>query len=124
MTLFVDSDSVSVSVTEGESGRVCARLLGVADFDIPATFHTRPIADSAIAGTDYMTSEQSLVFPAMTEQLQCVEVQSLDDSVVERNEPFEVELVIAEQPDMKIALGASTTITVTILDNDCEFHVM
>ena len=123
MTIFVDSESTSVSVTEGEAVRVCARLQGAADFDIPASFHTRPIAESALAGVDYATSEQLLEFPAMSEQLQCVEVQSLDDAVVERNEAFEVQLAIAERPDMKIALGTSSTVTVTIVDNDCEFLI-
>lgn len=117
----MDEDSTSVSVTEGEAVRVCARMLGMADFAIPASFHPHPVADSALGGVDYVTAERSLEFPALSDELQCVDIQSLDDTVVETNEVFEVQLAIGERPDMKIALGARSTVTVTIVDNDCEF---
>ena len=122
VTIVVDEGSTSVSVTEGEAVRVCARMQGTADFVIPASFQPRPIADSALAGVDFATSEQLLEFPALSDDLQCVEIQSLDDTVVENEEMFEVQLATTEQPDGKITLGANTLVTVTIVDNDCEFQ--
>ena len=119
VTVVVDEASISVSVTEGESVRVCARMLGTADFPIQASFRPRPIADSAIAGVDFDGSEQLLEFPALSTELQCMEVRSLDDTIVERAEQFEVQLNV-EHPDTRVALGNSSTVTITIIDNDCE----
>ncbi len=124
VTIIVGEGSTHVSVTEGEAVRVCARMLGMADFPISASFQPRPVADSAVGGVDYVSSEHLLVFPALSQGFQCVEVQSLEDMVVETDEVFEVELVTASHPlNSKIALGGSSTVTVTILDNDCEFFV-
>lgn len=111
----------NISVTEGETVSVCAHMLGMADFVIPASFRPYSVNDSAEGDVDFVTAEQQFHFPAHNVALQCVDVHTVDDDVVEREEEFEVELIIPEQDNMKIALGNSV-VFVRIVDNDCEFE--
>lgn len=120
--VLVDEASRNVSVTEGEAVRICARMLGRADFSIPASFQPQAIPDSAEGGVDFVTMQKQISFPAKT-TLQCVDILTIDNSIVERREEFEVELSITERSDMKVTLGSNSTVVVTIVDNDCKFRI-
>lgn len=120
MTVLVDDASRNISVTEGESVRICAQMLGRADFPISASFQPQALPGSAEGDVDFSTTEQPLDFPALSTQ-ECVTIHTIDDSIVEGGEEFLVELAIAGHHDTRVQLGASSIVTVTIVDNDCEF---
>ena len=120
MTIIIDEASRNPRVTEGEAIHVCARMIGRADFVVNASFRPMPAAGSALVGVDYVGSEQEFQFPANGIVPICVEIPTLEDSIVEREEVFEVELTISQHEDMKIVLEENATLTATIVDNDCE----
>lgn len=120
----MDEASRNVSVAEGEAVRVCARMLGTADFTIHASLRPRALPDSAEAGMDFLVSEQDLSFPPDESPLQCVLIPTQDDQVVETEEEFQVELLLPERDDGKIRHGNATTVLIRIIDDDCEYIIM
>lgn len=119
VTVLVDEASRNVSVSEGEAVSICARTLGRADFVISASFQTYAIPGSALA-EDFSMAPQQFNFPANSAALQCVSVQTTDNSIVERDEQFWVQLAIAGSDNDKVSLGTHVSVNVTINDNDCE----
>ena len=94
----------------------------MADFPIPASFLPHAFNNSAEADVDFRTTEQALNFPALSAELQCVNVLTIEDNVVERGEEFWVELTLPEVENSKIALGSSEVL-VSIVDDDCKLGV-
>ena len=116
----MDEASLNVTVTEGESIRVCARMLGQANFPVSGSFQPVPVLDSAQA-IDFSTTAQHFSFPANSTGVQCVNIHTTEDSIVERPENFEVELSITGlEQETRVSLGENSTLRVTIVDNDCE----
>lgn len=123
VTVLVDQVSSNISVTEGDAASLCARILGTADFPISAYFLPHAINDSAVGGVDFETAERLLSFPAHSTGLQCVDLPTVEDSVVERGEELWAELVLPEQASPEVALGSSV-VSLTILDDDCESSLL
>ncbi len=106
-------------MTEGEEVQICARMLNRANFPVTASFQTL-VTESARDIFDFVSVEQEIEFPPKTIGPQCVTIQTVEDSTVERAEIFEVRLSVPEE--MSVTPGENmTTATVTIMDNDCEF---
>ena len=120
VSIVVDEAFRNVTVTEGGAVRICARILGRADFIIPASFQPSVLPASASVGQDFSNDALHFQFPANSAALQCIEVQTVDDNVVEGSEAFQVHLAMAESRNAKVALGLHVTAHVTIIDNDCE----
>ena len=109
-----------VSVNEGDRvARVCARMIGLADFAISAIFTTTD--DSAESPDDYDHSQREIVFPADSSTPQCAEFSLVDDNVVEFMEKFNVTLSVGTR-HARVRIGESDTVVVTIDDNDCKFR--
>lgn len=120
MTILVDEATRNVSVTEGEAVPICAWTIGRADFTISASLQPLTVPGSALADDDFATEIQQLHFPASSAEPQCASIQTTDNSILERNEEFLVQLALIEGQNSKISLGAQTTANVTINDDDCE----
>lgn len=120
VTIVVDETSRNMSVTEGETISVCARTMGRADFVISASLQPLTVPGSAMADEDFAMESQQLSFPPNSAEPQCVSVEATDNNVLERSKEFTVVLVLTEGQNSKIMLGAQTTASITIIDNDCE----
>lgn len=123
VTVLVDEASRNTSAIEGQDAHICARMLGRADFVISGSFQTLVVPDSAQEGMDFVASLQNIMFPATSAEPQCVNIPTVDDSIVEGREEFKAELAIDEADNAKIILGAQSTATIAIEDDDCEFRV-
>ena len=104
-------------MTEGESIQICVQIEGRANFVIDATLQPVGMPGSAQAGADFTVNNQLVRFPALSSAHQCVQVQTMDDGTVERDEEFRLKLTLDESE--RVILGDSQFISVTILDNDC-----
>lgn len=93
-------------------------MLGRADFAINATVRPVAVLGSAQGGVDFAGAELAVQFPAFNSEHLCVHIQTLDDSAVEREEMFQVELTLVEESS-RVTLGANHSINITIVDNDC-----
>lgn len=112
-------DSQNLTVIEGESVHVCAKLLGRADFPISISFQpTSSLNNTAQETADYDSTEKSVEFPAHSSQRQCVDIQITDNDLVEREETFEVVLTLREVADERVRLAPNSSATVTITDDD------
>ena len=107
------------AVTEGSSVQVCARLQGRADFGIRAVLRPVGVAGSAKADLDFAGGNYTVVFPALSTEHQCVSISSLEDSIVEREEGFRVELLL-QQSDPRVLLGPRQSVNISIVDDDGE----
>ena len=110
-----------LEVNEGEGvARVCATMLGSADFSIYAVFTMT--ADSAFSPDDYNPSQREVLFPARNNSRRCAEIPIVDDSVLEYREAFNVTLSISNPHHERVKLGPSSTAVVSIVDNDCKLN--
>lgn len=121
VTVVVDETSRDISVTEGDSVSLCARMMGRADFNVSASFQPYASPGSALAGEDFAMAPQELQFPANSADRQCVFVQTMENSIVEGTEQFWVRLTITGNGNPRISLGPHVSANVTIEDDDCEF---
>lgn len=119
MTVLVDEDSRNVSVVEGQAVCVCTRTLGRADFIIRASFQPLVVSGSALPNEDFVTDLQQLQFPANSDALQCVDIQTTGNDVVEGREEFQVQLGV-ESDNTGVTLGAAALASVSIIDNNCK----
>ena len=71
--------------------------------------------DTSAAGMDFNTTSAVLIFNASISH-QCESVTILNDTILENNETFFVQLESTD-PSVNISLGSAL---VTILDDDCE----
>ena len=71
--------------------------------------------DTSAAGMDFNTTSAVLIFNASISH-QCESVTILNDTILENNETFFVQLETID-PAVNISLGS---VPVTILDDDCE----
>lgn len=110
----------NTTATEGESVLICVKMLGRADFAIHALLRPVGTFGSAQRGVDFTGAEQAVLFPAVSSEHQCVSVQVIDDNAAEQEEEFQVELVLAQEIP-SVTLGASRSVSITILDNDCKY---
>ena len=109
-----------VLVNEGDAvARVCARMIGSADFAIRAIFTTTD--DTAESPNDYNPSPLQIEFPAHSSSLQCADFPLVDDNVVEDMETFNVTLSIGTRHS-RVRIGENNTVVVTIEDNDCKYY--
>ena len=119
VTLEVDGSEVVADEGDGFV-RVCARMLGQADYLIHAVFTASD--DSAVFPHDYGRVARVIEFPAFDDSPQCAEFPIVDDNVVEYSETFSVMLSVSEpDPSMgRVVVGDNNTAVVTIIDNDCK----
>ena len=120
VTLEVAEPEVLVNEGDGVA-RVCARMIGMADFPIRATFTTDD--DSAESPIDFDNSPRHIMFPAHSNTPQCVEIPLVDDGIVEFRETFDVTLT-ASAHYSRVRIGENNTAVVTIEDNDCRFKLI
>ena len=126
--LCVHFTAVTLEVTEPEVlmnegdgvARVCARMIGMADFPIHAVFTTDD--DSAESPIDFNNTLRQIMFPAHSNSPQCAEILVTDDGIVEFRETFSVTLS-ASTHHSKVIIGENNIAVVTIEDNDCRFWV-
>lgn len=111
-----------VFVNEGDGvARVCARMIGTADFPIRAMFTTTD--DSAHSPADFNNSPRQIEFPAHSTSPQCAEMPIIDDDIVEFRETFGV-MLSAVTRHSRVRVGENNTADVTIEDNDCRFKII
>ena len=112
-----------MEVNEGEGvTRICATMLGSADFPIRAVFTMT--ADSAISPGDYNPHQREVVFPAHDNSRRCAEIPIVDDNVLEYMEAFNVTLSIGSPQYERVKVGESDTAVVSIVDNDCKLRYL
>lgn len=115
----LEMEELEVEVNEGDGvARVCASMLGSADFPIRAVFTTSP--DSAISPDDYNPEPVEIEFPANDNSPQCADIRIEDDRVLEYTETFYVSLGLSSPHHDRIELGNASVAVVTITDNDCK----
>ena len=108
-------------MNEGDRvARVCARMIGMADFPIRAVFTTND--DSAESPIDFNNSPRQIEFPAHSNSPQCAEIPLVDDRIVEFRETFGVTLS-ASTHHSRVIIGENNTAVVTIEDNDCRLNI-
>ena len=99
--------------------RVCVTMLGRADFPIHTFFTTS--SDTAHSPGDFThQTEAEVVFPALDNSPQCVEIPIVNDNVLEYRESFFARLSVGSQHDDKVQLGNSTLTEIIIIDDDCK----
>ena len=90
-----------------------------AETETTYVFSVRATGVTATAGEDFTTGvEDEQIFIPITplQQQQRFFVRIFDDALIEGNETFQLELLVAEQP--YFLLGSITRATVTIMDDD------
>ena len=120
MTLEVTEPEVLVNEGDGVA-RVCARMIGMADFPISARFTIAD--DSAQSPDDFNSSPHQIVFPARSSSPQCADIPLVDDNIVEFREYFDV-ILSTVTPHIRVRIGENNTATVTIEDNDCKVQTI
>ena len=120
VTLEVTEPEVLVNEGDGVA-RVCARMIGMADFPIRAVFTTTD--DSAQSPSDFNNSPRGIEFPAHSDSPQCAEIPLNDDNIVEFRETFSV-ILLAGTHHSRVRIGENNTAVVTIEDNDCRFKLL
>jgi poly(3-hydroxybutyrate) depolymerase len=106
-------ESASCTVAE-DAGAVLIRVLRGSDDNFPATVDYATADGTATNGLDYTPSHGTLAF-APGEMVKLVPVPILNDGIKEPSKTFRVTL---SNPAGGAGLGARTTITVSIQDND------
>ena len=84
------------------------------DGDFPVTVQFSAVGGSAVAGQDFVSTNGTIVFASVEEQVKCIQVPLLNDGVKEAEETFRLLLA---NPGGGV-LGTVTNATVTITDND------
>lgn len=108
-----------VVVNEGDRvARICARMIGMADFPIRGTFTALDI--TAESPDDYNSDSRQIEFPVHGNSPQCAEFPLVDDDIVEFREMFTVVLSASTRHN-RVKIGENSTVDVTIEDNDCRF---
>ena len=111
-----------VLVNEGDGvARVCARMIGMADFPIRARFTTAD--DSAQSPDDFNNSPHQIEFPVRSNSPQCADIPLIDDNIVEFRESFDVILSTVTSRS-RVRIGENSTASVTIEDNDCKVQTI
>ena len=102
-------------MNEGSSVTACAQVMGGQQLDRNIVFTVLTSDGSALAGQDYSFLSAELSFnPANDQQLLCMTIGTVDDSLVEGNENFFVDITTSAA---QVSVNPSR-LTVTIVDND------
>ncbi|MGI8819956.1 MAG: Calx-beta domain-containing protein [Chthoniobacterales bacterium] len=103
------------------AGAVTVRVTRTGTGNATVNYATSP--GSATAGADYQNTSGTIAFPntspdpGETVDTQLITIPIFDDSLVEGNESFAVNLTAATVPNQNYSFGRSTA-TVTIVDNE------
>ncbi len=87
------------------------------DLEQPASVTVRTVDGTALSGIDFESVEETLEF-GPTEEYRVVSIPLLNDSLIEGEERFSIELTA---PSEGVSLGQEDSITCAILDNDLGF---
>src|SRR5262249_48242429 len=110
----VGLEDAQYSVDElGQSLTLNVLRYGVESGPVTVQYRTRDL--SATAGQDYVAQTGTLEFRWWSDTNRTVTIRILDDSLVEGDETFQVELL---NPTGGAVLGTNAIATVTISDND------
>lgn len=108
--------NTAITVTEGSSvTTACAQVMNSQQLDRSIVFTMATADGSALVGQDYSFLNAELSFnSANDQQLLCMSVGTVDDSLVEGSENFFVDITASA---LQVSVNPSR-LTVTIMDND------
>ena len=102
-------------MNEGSSTIACAQVMEGQQLDRDIVFTMSTTDGSALVGQDYSSLSAELFFnPSNDEQLLCMSIATVDDSLVEGNENFFVDITTNAA---QVSINPSR-LTVTIMDDD------
>ena len=93
---------------------LCVNMLNGPVVGAAVTVDVAATGGTAVNPDDYIFTTQTLTFPDGDDSPQCFDVTIVDDMIIDEGETIEFTL----QNAMGAAIGATSTLTVTILDDD------
>lgn len=107
-------------VTEGSFAIACAQVMNSQQLDRNIMFTMATTDGSALAGQDYNSLNADLIFnPVNDQQLLCMSIGTIDDSQIEGNENFFVDITTSS-PQVNVS---PSRLMVIVTDNDVGMFV-
>ncbi|MBK1642607.1 hypothetical protein CKO12_12110 [Chromatium okenii] len=110
-TSTLQLDTTTISTTEGEAAQITVSLSEAATQPVTVDFATQDVSAQSASG-DYIATTGSLTF-APGETSKTISVATLDDTAVEQNETFSVQL----SNPVNATLTTAAAVLVTIVDD-------